>query len=169
MSEASSYSAVPHITAPSVKIIKSIGLATLVSGTLDAIAAVVVFNFALGRMSIIQILQWIASGVFGQEAFNMGLAGASYGVLFHFIIAFAFSAGLFLFYKKFAVIRDYPIFSGLAYGGYIWIFMNFIILPRTQLPVSTFEPGVAFVGFVWHMLFVGIPITFIAKKTFDFK
>lgn len=151
------------------EILIGIGIATLVSGVLDATAAVAVFNFALGRMSIIQILQWIASGAFGQEAFNMGFIGAAYGVLFHFIIAFAFSAGLFLFYKKLPVIRDYPIFAGLAYGGYIWIFMNFFILPQTQLQASAFEPGVALTGFIWHMLFVGLPITLFAKKTYETK
>ena len=48
---------------------KVIGFATLVSGTLDAIAAVVVFVFVLGKTSIMGVLQLIASGVYGQVEF----------------------------------------------------------------------------------------------------
>lgn len=151
------------------QLLKGLTLATLASGTLDAAAGIVVFDFALGRMSIVQILQWIASGVFGAESFNMGLGSAAYGMFFHFVIAFGFSAGLFAFYKKFPVIRDYPVFSGLAYGGYIWIAMNFIVLPLSQTPVSPFEPGVALTGYIWHMLFTGLPISMIARRTFEQK
>lgn len=149
------------------KLARGVFLATLVSGTLDAIAGIVVYDFALGRMSIIQILQWIASGVFGARAFEMGLAGAIYGTIFHYLVAFGFSLGLFIFYERLKVLKDYPVFSGLAFGGYVWVGMNFLVLPLSNTVVGGFEPGVALIGFVWHMLLVGLPITLIAKKSFN--
>ncbi len=145
--------------------VKGVLLATLVVGTLDALAGIAVFDLALGRMGIVQILQWIASGVFGKEAFEMGLTGAALGTLFHYVIAFGFSLGLFSVYRRFPVIRDYPVSSGLAYGGYIWVFMNFVLLPHSNTVLGPFEPGVALTSFIWHMLLVGVPATVIAKKT----
>lgn len=148
---------------------KGVGLATFWSGTLDAIAGVVVYDFALGRMSIIQVLQWIGSGVYGKESFNMGLAGAFYGMIFHYLIAFGFSVGLFLVYKKFLVLKNHFVFSGLAYGGAIWIVMNFIALPASNTAQGAFEPGVSLTGFIWHMIFVGLPIAYFTRKTFEQK
>ena len=75
------------------------------------------------------MLQLIASGVYGVEAFSMGLIGALYGVIFHYIIALGCSVVIYALYKKLPVLRDYPVFSGLAYGGYVWVFMNFFVLP----------------------------------------
>lgn len=146
-------------------IAKGILIATAISGTLDAIAGVVVFDFVLGQMGIVQVLQWIASGVFGKDAFTMGLGGAAWGVVFHYLIAFGFSAGLFGVYRRLPVLRDYPVFSGLAYGGYIWVAMNFIVLPLSNTVIATFSPGVALTGFVWHMLLVGLPINLVVKRT----
>lgn len=97
----------------------------------------------------------------------MGLLGALYGTVLHYIVAFGFSMGLFVFYKQFKVLKDYPIFSGLAYGGYIWIAMNFLVLPHSNTVMGEFEPGVALVGFIWHMFLVGLPIVLIARKTYE--
>jgi hypothetical protein len=143
---------------------KGVGLATLVSGTLDATAGIVVYFLILGRMNIIQILQWIASGVFGKEAFDMGLMGAFYGVVFHYLIAVAFSLFAFVIYKKMAVFSDYPVFSGLSYGAAVWLVMNLIVLPNSNTVMGSFEPGVALTGVIWHMLLVGAPIVLIAKS-----
>lgn len=143
---------------------KTIGLATLVSGTLDALAAIIVFVFVLGQANVIQVLQTIASGVYGAEAFQMGLIGAFYGFVLHYIIAFGCSVVVYATYRLFPVFRDYPIASGLAYGGYVWVFMNFFVLPMTNVVQGPFSPGVALTGFIWHMFLVGLPIVLITRK-----
>lgn len=149
------------------KMAKTIGLATLASGTLDALAAIIVFVFALGQANVIQVLQTIASGIYGAEAFQMGLTGAFYGVVLHYIIAFGASVVIYAAYRFFPVFRDYPITSGLAYGGYVWVFMNFFVLPMTNVVQGPFSPGVALTGFIWHMFLVGLPIVLITKKGFE--
>lgn len=144
--------------------IKNLLLATVVAGTLDAMAGIVVFDFALGQMSIIQILQWIASGAFGQQAFEMGLMGAFYGVIFHYIVAFFAALAVFAVKSKLTVFRDYPIFTGLAHGGWVWVFMNFVVLPNSNTVLAPFSAGIALTGYIWHMLFVGLPITIYAAR-----
>jgi uncharacterized membrane protein YagU involved in acid resistance len=140
-------------------------LSTLLSGALDASAGVVVYDLVLGRMSIVQILQWIGSGVFGPRAFSMGLRGAAWGVVFHFIIAFGFSAGLFALYRTVAVLRSHPVTSGLIYGAIIWAVMNFVVIPNSHTVTRPFELGVALTALVWHMTLVGLPIVLVARRT----
>lgn len=144
--------------------LKTIAFATLVSGSLDAMGGIAVYDIALQKMGIIQILQYIATGAFGEEAFKMGLAGAAYGTMFHFTIAFAASALFFVAAQKLKVIGEFPIFSGLAYGGWVWVFMNFVILPNSKTTVGPFSPGVALAEYVWHMLLVGLPIAIITAR-----
>jgi hypothetical protein len=144
--------------------IKNLLLATAVAGTLDALAGILVYDVVLGQMGIVQILQWIASGAFGKQAFEMGLLGAFYGVVFHYIIAFFASLTVFAVKSKITAIQDYPVITGLAYGGWVWIFMNFIVLPNSNTVLAPFSVGVALTGYIWHMLFVGLPITLYASK-----
>ena len=143
---------------------KNLILATIVAGTLDAVAGIVVFDFVQKQMGIIQILQWIASGAFGKEAFEMGLPGALYGVVFHYIIAFFASLAVFTAKSKLSVISDNPVAAGLAYGGWIWVFMNFIVLPNSNAVLAPFSAGIALTGYIWHMVLVGLPITYFANK-----
>ena len=148
----------------SSKVLKNWALAGLISGTLDALAGVVVFGFILGDMSIIQILQWIGSGVYGKAAFEMGLLGALYGTIFHYVIAFGAAAVYFFALPRMAVGKEFPIFSGLAFGGWVWVFMNLIVLPLSNTVQGPFSPLAALVGFLWHMVLVGVPIALYAKK-----
>ncbi len=144
--------------------IRNLALATLVAGTLDALAGIVVYDLVLGQMGIVQILQWIASGAFGKQAFEMGLLGAFYGLVFHYIVAFFASLAVFAVKSKITAIKDYPIITGLAYGGWVWIFMNFVVLPNSNTVLAPFSAGVALTGYIWHMLLVGLPITVYASK-----
>ncbi len=158
-------SSTPSPSKSAVPWVRGLLLSTLLSGALDAAAGVVVYDLVLGRMSILQILQWIGSGVFGQKAFSMGLAGAAWGVVFHFTIALGFSAGLFAIYRRIAVLRSHPVASGLIYGSIIWVVMNFLVIPHSHTVTMPFDLGVALTALVWHMALVGLPIVLLARRS----
>ena len=63
----------------------------LIAGILDAADGVVAYYFAAG-FNPIQVLQSIASGFYGADAFQKGISGALVGLLAHFFIAFAVAA-----------------------------------------------------------------------------
>ncbi len=63
----------------------------LIAGTLDAVDNVVAHYFTAG-FNPIQVLQFIASGFYGADAFQKGVPGALVGLLAHFSIAFAVAA-----------------------------------------------------------------------------
>src|SRR5688500_17155151 len=59
----------------------------LLVGSLDITAALVQFYIKTGKDPLI-VLKYIASAVFGKDAYAGGNKMAIYGLLFHFIIAF---------------------------------------------------------------------------------
>ena len=65
--------------------LKAILKTGLIAGTLDILAAIVI----LAKMNAVGVLQYVASGVFGKEAFSGGTTMAIAGLIFHYIIAFS--------------------------------------------------------------------------------
>jgi len=55
---------------------------------------------------------------------------------------------------------------GLLFGLGIWLVMNLLILPLSNIPKSPFNLNLAFVGIIWHMVLVGLPIAIITSKYF---
>jgi uncharacterized membrane protein YagU involved in acid resistance len=145
---------------------ETIFLAGLVSGVLDGIAASVVFNIKLG-LNPGQVMQYIASAVYGSDAFKGGIYTIIIGILLHFIIAFI-AAAIFLYaYPKIKILRRDIIITGLVFGLGIWLFMNFLIIPLTKIQPAPFDVMAALISASWHMVLVGLPIALIVKKSFN--
>ena len=79
--------------------IKTILLACLVAGTMDALAAIIMYGPVFGKLSVTRLFQGIASGAFGKKAFEGGAEMAVYGVIIHYTIAFIFS--VIYFFRKY--------------------------------------------------------------------
>ena len=78
--------------------LKTILWSGFVAGALDILGAIVIYSFIMGKGTPEQILQSVASGVFGKDAFAGGATMAVYGLLFHFIIAYCFAIAYFVWY-----------------------------------------------------------------------
>jgi len=76
--------------------IQTILLAGLVAGLLDGIAAVVF----LGKMNYSGVFKFVASGLFGKNAFAGGAEMVIYGIIIHLLIAMAFAFFIILFFRK---------------------------------------------------------------------
>jgi hypothetical protein len=140
----------------------------LVAGTLDAIAGVIVY-FIWFKFNPFQVLQFIASGVHGPSAINSGIPMIFAGMIYHYFIAFVVAAIYFFAYPKISVLRNYKIVSGLLFGLGIWLIMNLLVLPNSNIPKGPFDAGLAAVGIIWHMLLVGLPIALITSKHYEPK
>jgi uncharacterized membrane protein YagU involved in acid resistance len=139
----------------------------LISGLLDATAGVVVY-FLFKGMDPIQVLQYIASGVFGTAAFSGGLLMAVAGLILHFVIAFAFAAGFFFVYPNIPVLSKNIWITGLLYGLFIWLFMNLLVLPNSNTPQSP-RDFVSVLEIIWHMALVGLPMALITARYYNTK
>ncbi|MGA9648951.1 hypothetical protein [Pedobacter sp.] len=138
----------------------------LISGILDAIAACTVFYLKQG-FSPGQVMKFIATGVYGPQAFQGGWVMVLTGLFLHFFIAFTIAWLYYMVFPNLRALNSKPVLSGIVYGGLIWIVMNIIIIPLTQVPPAPFDPKGVMVSIVWHMILVGLPIAIITKRAFN--
>jgi hypothetical protein len=106
---------------------KRFALAALVVGTLD-IAEVMIVSWLKGGAPL-RILQGIASGIYGKASFEGGTRTMLIGLALHFFIAAVVVAVYFLASRYLAILNRHPILTGAIYGGLVYLFMNFVVLP----------------------------------------
>lgn len=147
---------------------KTILWSGLIAGILDAIAGVIVY-YIFFRFNPFQVLQFIATGIHGPEAMNGGILMIFVGTIYHFIIAYACAIFYFLLYPKLAFLRKNIIVMGLLFGLSIWLVMNLLVLPLSNIPKNPFDLNLAIIGIIWHMVLVGLPIALITAKYFSKK
>src|ERR1700761_9326554 len=101
----------------------------LLTGTLDGLAAVLT-HWSLGAAVI---FKFIASGAFGKAAFDGGARMILWGVFFHYLIAFSFSAVFFLAYPRVKSILKNVCIIIPIYAIITWVITNLIIIPLSQI------------------------------------
>lgn len=149
--------------------LKTILLTGLVAGTLDILAAFA-NAYLSNAVSPIRVLQFIASGLLGKNAFEGGLTTAGLGLLLHFIIAFSWTILFFFLYPKIKQILTNPIITGLVYGLIIWLIMNLAVLPMSNINKQPFSLNwQTFIGIGILMLFVGLPISIMVNRYYSNK
>ncbi|HEY8795018.1 MAG TPA: hypothetical protein VIM15_08715, partial [Gemmatimonadaceae bacterium] len=116
----------------------------------------------------IKVPQSIAAGLIGKSSFDGGAATATLGVGLHWLIALTWATVFVFVGRRFLpVLLRKPIPSGLAYGAWIYFFMNWVVLPLDAMhtkphfaPLSTWWTGLAV-----HMFGIGLAISLSAAKT----
>jgi len=146
----------------------AIFLSGLIAGTLDILAAIIIYSVILEKTTAIKILQSIASGVFKKEAYSGDPKMAWYGLGLHYIIAMLFALFYFLIYPYIPFFKKSPLISGILYGIFVWIIMNLIVLPIVFpiLPAKTLDFPLI-LSILILIFCIGLPISFIAKKYYS--
>ena len=80
----------------------------LVAGTLD-ISYAILFSYFRAGISPTRILQSVASGLLGRDAYTGGLPIAALGLALHFLIAFTATAVFFIGARWLPVLIRHPI------------------------------------------------------------
>jgi hypothetical protein len=105
------------------------------------------------------VLQLVASGLLGAEAFESGVGGGLVGLAAHFLILIVGAAVYFAASTRWPALRSRAIACGALFGVLIYLFMNFVVLPLSAFPFKPSYPALKLLqGFAWHALLVGIPI-----------
>jgi uncharacterized membrane protein YagU involved in acid resistance len=138
----------------------------VLAGMLD-IADALIFHGVRG-VPPVRILQAIASGLVGADAFQGGLPAAALGLGLHFVIALAAAAVYGLASRQLPLLLTRPWVSGALFGLSVHAVMQYVVLP-----LSAFRPGrtPADGSIDWalvnplaaHVLFVGWPIALSAR------
>jgi hypothetical protein len=140
--------------------IKTIFLAGLVAGLLDGTAAVVF----LGKMNYSGVFKFVASGLFGKSAFAGGNEMVIYGIIIHLLIAMTFAFFYYFIFSKISFFSKNKIIGGLLFGLLVWMIMNLLILPFTNISHSPIILIGAIKNILILMICVGLPISLIMQK-----
>ena len=140
---------------------RAIVVTSLIVGTMDIISA---FIIALWRGSTAtRLLQFIASGLLGPEAFQGGTATAALGLALHFLIAFTLVAVFYAASRSIGLLRQHAAASGIIYGLAVYAVMNFVVLPLSAAtPRHSITGDLIQVGI--HMFVIGLPTSLLLRR-----
>jgi hypothetical protein len=143
--------------------VRTVLWAGLLVGTLDISAAIIHF-WINGGGNPIGIFVYIASGVFGKAAFEVGAPMAWWGLLFHYAIAYIWTAFFFLIYGRLDLSTRNWIVVGVVYGIFVWLMMNRVVLPLSGTPKNPFRLSNAIINCLILIGMIGLPLAYIGRR-----
>ena len=146
-----------------LRLFNQLATTSLIVGTLDGMAASLHTYLKTGRSPEI-VFRYVASGVFGAEAFTGGAGMIALGLLFHYLIATGWSVLYVFIHPYFKITGNRPWINGPLYGLYIWLMMQFLILPMSNVrPISPTVEGVV-IGILIHMIVIGLTLALVTHQ-----
>jgi uncharacterized membrane protein YagU involved in acid resistance len=147
--------------------LKAIIVGGLLAGAFDMSYALLWFSGVKG-VPAIKIPQSIAGGLLGKATFDGGAASVLLGICCHWFIALTWATVFVVVARRFLpVLLRNPIPLGLAYGAWIYFFMNWVVLPldamHTKPHLSPWDTTLT--GLFVHMFGLGLSISLSAAKT----
>ena len=138
--------------------------AGLLAGALDIAAAILQNLEHPARV----ILQSVATGWLGASAYEGGWSTAWLGLISHFCIMLGIAAIYVSLAVLSPVLRRRWLIASVVWGAVVWAVMSFVIVP---VSASTVEPAgamwPALQGLITHILAVGLPMAWIARRMLD--
>ena len=148
---------------PRPRVERWVALAGVVAASCDLAYALLFYGWK--GVPAERILQSIASGLLGQDAFQDGWVSAAVGLLAHYTILLIAAAVFLRAARRWRWLRDEPVTAGLAYGVAIYAVMNFVVLPLSAYPFPINFPLLrTATGLLVHMVGVGLPISLITRR-----
>lgn len=136
--------------------------AGLIAGVLDITAAFI--TWGIKRVSPVDILQGIASGLLGAKSFGGGWPTAALGAACHFLIAFSAATVFYLASRRLTFLTRHAVPSGVLYGVAVYVVMYWIVMPLSRYHSMPFSLSRAVVAIVTHMICVGLPIALVVRR-----
>jgi len=134
----------------------------LVGGALDILFAI---SFAAyNGIPALRLLQSVASGLLGRDAYTGGVPIAALGLFLHFAMAIAFAGAFVLVSRRVALLVRRPLIFGGLFGVGVFLFMRFVVLPWSAFPHPvSFRPLATTLDLLSHVFLFGIPIALAAR------
>jgi hypothetical protein len=100
------------------------------------------------------------------RSFQSGRASIALGVLLHYAIAVTWTLVFYAASRRLLALRRRPVICGLLYGGFVYLFMNVIVLPLSRLPHAPRAMTIAsrINGVVALLLFIGLTIALMVRR-----
>ena len=144
-----------------MRAVRTIAITGLIVGAMDITAAIIQ---AISRgATATRLLQFVASGLIGQKAFQGGGGTAALGLGLHFVIAFTLVAVFYVASRRLILLRRHAVVSGLIYGLIVFGFMNLVVLPLSAArPRHSLTGDLIQIGI--HMFVIGLPTSLLVRR-----
>lgn len=150
----------------SPKLLQPILLGGLIAGVLD-ITYACVFSYVRSGRTPVFVLQSVASGALGRDAYQGGAKIAALGLGFHFLIALTAAAIYVLASRALPFLITQPVISGIAYGLCVYAVMYCVVLRLSAIRATSWPwslPKSVFIGgLLIHMFGIGLPIALVNR------
>ncbi len=148
-----------HLKKTSPSKLRFIAITALIAGTLDITAACVQSYLVSGRTPDF-VLKFVASGVWGTDAFSGGTGIVVAGLIFHFFIALSWTILFFAVYNSLKLYRLHTVLAGVSYGIFVWLLMNLVVLPLSNTPPLSFSWKGSPISAAIIVVAIGLPIAY---------
>lgn len=149
------------------KLLQPILIGGLIAGVLD-ITYAFVFSYIRSSRTPEFVLQSVASGALGRDAYQGGAKTAALGLGFHFAIALTAAAIYVLASRALPFMTTHPIISGIIYGLGVYAFMYCVVLRVSAIRATTWPwslpKSVLIGGLLIHMFGIGLPIALVNRQ-----
>jgi hypothetical protein len=135
----------------------------LIAGAMDITAAIVTYKIR-NNIPPARILQSVASGLLGKDAFTGGASTAALGLFLHFVIAFGATSAFYLASRKMPWLIQHAVIAGILYGMFVQQFMQQVVLPLSAFHKAPFNFNMLLLGLATHIVCVGLPIALAVRK-----
>jgi len=137
-------------------------MAAAIAGVLDILAAIA--TSWLKGVAPLRLLQAVASGLLGSDAYAGGPATGGLGLGLHFLIMLIFALFFFLAVAKWRLLQRRSTGAALLYSVAIYLLMQYVVLPLSAFPHPVAATVTAItIGLVTHLLCVGVPFAVVAR------
>ncbi len=169
---------------------RTISLTALLTGTLDLVASNIHFYFTTHHGALLKlagmeepvsmttyltnggpgrVFKYVASAVFGEEANSGGRLMATWGAVFHYMIAFIFTAFFFIIYPKIIRWLRNKFIVAVTYGLFTWAVMNFAVVPLSRINKLPSDWENVIVAALIPLFMIGLPVALIADCFYSQK
>lgn len=138
-------------------------LAGLVADTLDILGAII--SSAFHQVSLVRVLQSVASGLLGRAAYDGGSTTAALGLLLHYAIMQVIAALYVMATLMLQKLNQQVWLYGTLYGVVVYFFMKAVVLPLSAFPGKpSYALSALMIGMLVHISCVGLPIALLARR-----
>lgn len=138
----------------------------VIAGSLD-IAYAITYWGVTQHVPAQRILHSVASGLIGREAALAGGATtASLGLFLHYFIALVMAAVYAFATTRIVWMRRHPWLASTGYGLWLFVAMNFIVVPLSRAGGKGLPPDVLWIvlSIAVHVVFVAWPIAWAVSR-----
>jgi hypothetical protein len=139
-----------------------IGACAIGTGTLDLLYAF--WQYRDRGVLPHQILQSIASGWLGREAYALGWLSATLGLVTHFAILAVAVALLLERVQRSSWLRRHPFTCGVAFGLVLFVVMNWVVVPLSAAHLQPLRGRLLAAALLVHVVLIGIPSALLVSR-----